>query len=195
MPSEPGALRQGEILTGLVQVKLAVGSLFPIGDEQRILEEVIHPFVIVASQDCDLDWDYKARKSISSKGEIEVGADKMMPNIIFCEANTASALKSSPGINSEIWKRVRQNKDERYQFLEQVSPEQDSLKEGVAELGVDFKRYFTIPTAEVYARLEKNEFKRRCRLDHPYLQHFMTRYGNFQSRVALPAEHQSEPQI
>ena len=39
---------------------------------------------------------------------------------------------------------------------------------GIPELGVDFKRYFTIPTDEIYKRIEKGEVRRRCVLMSPY---------------------------
>lgn len=103
----------------------------------------------------------------------------------------AAGLRGAPGINSAIWRRIEQNKDERYQFLKRITPEQDTLGEGLPELGIDFKRYFTIPTDEVYVRLSAG-VQRRCRLVSPYLEHLSTRFWYFQARVALPAEHRSE---
>lgn len=51
-------LRQGEILSSLIQHKLNINSL---SSSRPILDPIAHPFAIVVSQDCDLDWDYKAR--------------------------------------------------------------------------------------------------------------------------------------
>jgi hypothetical protein len=94
-------------------------------------------------------------------------------------------------LSSDQWARVRQNKDERYQFLQKVLPQEDADGEGIPELGIDFKRYFTVPTDEVYYRLESGA-RRRCQMRSPYLEHLSTRFGYYQFRVALPAEHQSE---
>lgn len=177
-----GPLRQGEIISGLVYFKLNVDSIeLP---EKEVIP-VYHPYVIIVSQDCDLDWDYKARNSTPQ-------TDKLIPSILFCEVTTAESLRSR-GITSDIWKRIKINKDERYQFLQKAEPNDDVLLQGLPELGIDFKRYFSLPADEVYKRIELNEAVRRCRLTSPYLEHFSTRFAYYQFRVALPADHQSEP--
>jgi hypothetical protein len=53
--------------------------------------------------------------------------------------------------------QVKINKNERYHFLESVPIKSDVLGKGLPELTLDFKRYFTIPTEEVYYRLEIRE--------------------------------------
>jgi hypothetical protein len=59
-----GTLRQGELLSALIQVRL---SLATVVDEPEApeFETIVHPFAIVVSQDCDLDWDFKARQRIA----------------------------------------------------------------------------------------------------------------------------------
>jgi hypothetical protein len=178
------SLRQGEILTGLIELRIDVGSLQSGGTP--IINPIIHPYAIVVTQDCDVIQDFKPRQANITT------SDKLIPSVLFCEAVPAEELRyGGNGIKGDIWKRVRQNKDERYQFLEKVLPEDDLLGEGLPELGIDFKRYFSIPTDEAYYRL-KAEAKRRCRLVGPYLLHFSSRFNYFQNRVALPAEHRSE---
>jgi hypothetical protein len=177
-----GPLRQGEILTGLIQLKLALDSLH--SDEGPIFHPVAHPFAIVVTQDCDVIQDFIPRQ------QGQLSSDKIIPNVLFCEVTTAQELFSQIR-GSDIKKRIKQNKDERYQFLEKVPLEDDALGEGLLELGIDFKRYFSIPTDEVYLRL-KNGTRRRCRLFSPYLENFSSRFYYYQSRVALPAEHRSE---
>jgi hypothetical protein len=93
-------------------------------------------------------------------------------------------------MNKDRWSKVKTNKDERYQFLEKVPSESDALGKGLPELGIDFKRYFCLPTDEAYYRLETDAM-RRCRLRSPYLEHFSTRFSYFLSRVALPNDHRS----
>lgn len=181
-PSEAGPLRQGEIITNLRQSYLQLASL---GLDKPIIQHYQHPYAIVATQDCDLDQDYKARNE-------QAGADKRLPNVLFCQMITATELRGSAGLNSTIWTQVKINKHERYHFFQRITPEQDTLQQGLPELSVDFKRYFTVPTDEVYERL-KAEAQRRCRLVSPYLEHFSTRFAHYQSRVALPQDHFSEP--
>ncbi len=57
LPDTP--LRQGEILSNLIQVVIDLES---IGNEEIVIDDKAHPYAIVVSQDCDLDWDYKARQ-------------------------------------------------------------------------------------------------------------------------------------
>ena len=183
-PAETGAeacLRQGEILTNLVRLVLSLESLTKQQPENI---KILHGFAVVLSQDCDLDQDFKARKG-------ENKADKIIPSVLFAEVYTAEELFGLVK-SSEIWKRIKQNKDERYHFLQKVEPAGDALKEGLPELGIDFKRFFTIPTDEVYFRIA-TEAKRRCILGSPYLEHLSSRFGFYLSRVALPEEHFSEP--
>jgi len=131
-----------------------------------------------------LDLDFKARFGQAKE-------DKLLPNVLFCEVVTAAELKGAAGMNSSIWGRVQRNKDERYQFLQKVKSAHDAVGQGVPELGIDFKRYFTIPTEEVYAQLKKTS-RRRCRLLSPFLEHLSTRFAYYLCRVALPSDHMSE---
>jgi hypothetical protein len=175
-------LRQGEILSILTQTELEIGS---VGADQGVrITKKVHPLAIILSQDCDLDLDFKARNG-------QVNDDKLLPNILFCEVITAAELKQSGGMNSPIWGRVEKNKDERYQFLQKVEPADDAVGQGVDEMGIDFKRYFTIPTAEVYEQL-KITTRRRCRLNSPYLEHLSQRFAQYLCRIALPLGHASE---
>jgi hypothetical protein len=178
-------LRQGEIVSDLRQFPLDPDNM---DVEKPFLKPIHHPFAIIVSQDCDLDWDFRARQSLDPKQR-----HKLLPNILFCMVATAEELRGRADINAGLWKGIRSNKDERYHFLQRTEPVWDTLNQGLPELGIDFKRYFTIPTNEVYFQLEKSIAKRRCRLVSPYLEHFSTRFVYFLSRVALPEDHFSEP--
>lgn len=180
-----GALRQSEILSDLVQSKLSLESIRSETENPEI-EYVTHPFVMVMSQDCDLELDYKARNGIDS-----VKQDKMIPNILFCEITTAGKLFELVA-GADVWKRIRQNDHPRYQFLQKAGESDDALGQGLPELGIDFKRYFSLPTDEVYLRMSLGKTYRRCFMKNPYLEHVTTRFYAYKSRVALPVDHQSE---
>lgn len=183
-PSPPkGPLRQGEILSDLKQ---PIPRSAYHNSEEIMVDFIEHPYTIVVSQDCDLDWDYKARQE-------EGKASKLLPNILFCEVVSAQNLRNSDSINSDLWRRIRINKDERYQFLQTIPSEEDALRQGIPEFGIDFKRYFTLRTDDVYAALASNTAQRRSRLISPYLEHLSTRFAYYQFRVALPSDHESEP--
>lgn len=115
-PSTAGALRQGEILTNLIQFRLNIESL-RLGKPK--VDPITHPFAIIITQDCDCEQDYKPRKD-------GIVSPATIPSILFCEVVEAESLrnrdKGKPkiDINSEVWKQVRINKNERYHFLEAI---------------------------------------------------------------------------
>ena len=180
-PSESaGRLRQCEILSDLVQ---RVVDLESIGsDDPPIVHPTTHPYAIVLSQDCDLEWDYKARQE-------EPSEQKLLPAVLFAEMTDPQTLRGrSTGINAETFRRIKRNSDERYQILRAVSPEEDALTQGTPDLAIDFKRYFTIPAAEVYRGFGHGTHRRAVLLS-PYREQLSSRFFSFQARVALPAEH------
>jgi hypothetical protein len=173
-------LWQGEVASEVVQLR---SRLDTIGlSDSVILHEVVHRYAIVLTQDCDLLADYERRST-------RTASDPSVPNILFCEATTVESLRGLLPQGKDIWKRIVQNKDERYQCLEAVPIDQDAAGQGLDAIGVDFKRYFTIPTDEVYKRLELGQVKRRCRLVSPYVEQLATRFFYYQYRVALPYDH------
>lgn len=182
---ETGPLRQGEIVSDLIQAYVALDT---IGEEALDFLEKVHPFAVVVSQDCDLDWDWKARNCDDNPG-------KLMSGVLFCVAGPADGVVSEMGFGREQRNYIKTNREERYQFLQKANHKLDLLDQGMPELVVDFKRYFSLPADEVYARLEIEQLKRRCRLNGPYLQHLISRFFYYQYRIALPERHSSEPFI
>ncbi|MFG0287024.1 MAG: hypothetical protein ACF8CQ_02560 [Rhodopirellula sp. JB044] len=187
LQSVAGALRQGEILSDVVQVTLDVAGGYPNESEEHPIDRVVYPFAVVASQDCDLDWDYKNRVGNDKK------PDKELPSIWLLEAFPAQAVRDRKDVNRNVWNFVSSNKHERYHFLETIPLELDLEGQGIQELTLDFKRYFCLPSDELYAQLNSGQAKRRCRLSSPYLEHLSARLAYYQSRVALPLDHESEP--
>lgn len=172
-----GPLRQGEILSDIIQVRINLKDIR--AEKLPRLRNIVHPWVIIVSQDCDLDWDFKARRD-------EGSPLKLMPSVLFCEMFEATKVTQDKD-------KIKQNKNERYHFFQRCEKGADASHMGLPELVVDFKRYFSVPTDEVYARINASQLRRRSRLVSPYLEHFATRFYYFQYRVALPSDHQSEP--
>lgn len=172
-----GPLRQGEILSNVVQARLRLDT---IGAERELVVDLpTHPYAVVLNQDCDLESDFRER-GLSSSGSL--------PSILFCEMEPAEILKKKVPPGSQFWKWIRQNKNERYQVLQAINGNEDAQGQGIPSLGVDFRRFFTAPTDEIYKRL-KSEIKRRAILVGPYAQHLTSRFCAFHSRVPLPVDH------
>lgn len=177
----PDRIGQGEILSNVIRFCLDHGT---IGDEQPVFIPVVYEYAIVLTQDCDLEQDSNARGN---------GKASSLPDILLCQLPTADQLRAPPSsLYSKIWEKIKINKDERYHFLEKTPPDFDLLQTGLPELCIDFKRYFTIPVAEVYAQIESKRTFRRAMLRDPFLQHLSSRFSYFLGRVALPREHDSE---
>lgn len=178
---KPGdRLWQGEILENLPQVRLAVESVEGGGDLE--VEANPHPLVVVLSQDCDLEQDFKEN---SAGGSI-------LPNVLLCDLFAAEELreivKARDSVGSKEWKPLKQNKNERLQFLHAVIPEEDLKGAGLPELAIDFRQYFTVRTEELYRRTAHSTL-RRCRLATPYAEHLADRFSHYLARIAMPREH------
>jgi len=185
------AIRQGEILSDVVKI-----SLYPESLESTSLKfhRAEHRYAIVLTPECDLDWDFKAQKGIENPG-------KLIPNILLCTVMFASDLAkrinddrplSKTFLKKTAWSRTRQNKEERYHFLEKIDASLDLQDEGIRPLGIDFKDFFTLPTDLLYSSIADGSILRRCRLVRPYNDHLNSRFAYFQSRIALPEEHQHD---
>jgi hypothetical protein len=180
-----GAFRQGEILSNVVQVHISLDSVHPEAEEIAV-QEKIHPQAIILSQDCDLDWDFKARERGEEGNRLQL---KLVPNVLLCEMMAEDTLRGQmrgAGVGgSDLWKRMVQNRDERYHWFPELPADADASSEGLPALVVDFKRVFTVPTDELYSRL-RHGLRRRSLLQGLYLQHLSTRFGYYCLRVALP---------
>ena len=174
-----GALWCCEILSGVSQHRKSFQSL-RLPDPE--LETILHPLCIVISQDCDLAQDFQSRLN---------GSPSPLTDVLLCVVVAATELKGNVPPGRDIWKRIVQNKDERYQFLRAVAAVQDFANEGLPELGVDFRRCFSVPTEELYEQFNLGA-TRRCRLLSPFKEHLMNRLGHFIARVGLPRDHHEE---
>lgn len=185
-----GGFRQGEILSGVVQFRLSRDhfSIHQGSDGEAVRVEIItHPLSVIVTQDCDLDQEYRKRQNRAFVDEA------IPPNVLLCEVFEASSIRhpESATLARPIWDQIKANNHARYQFLEAVPNSEDRSGEGLPELCIDFKKYFTIPINEMYAK--KESIGRRCVLCSPYREHLTTRFAYYLCRIPLPEEHQSLP--
>jgi hypothetical protein len=184
--NEKEALRQGEILTGIIQfVPIPAESS---SDEKNIqFKSILHPYAIIITQDCDLDWDYTARQSGGK-------ANKLLNSVIFCEVYTAEDIRYDKNreMNSSEWNLVKTNRHQQYHFFEKVPSDCDLTEKGLPELTVDFKKVFAIDAEYLYHQISSRIARRLTLLECRYLEHFSHRYHDYHGRVALPAQYQSE---
>lgn len=191
--SQDERLWQGEILSDLPQVKIGLRSLIvassniatePSSVAPIQVEYDEHPLVIVLSQDCDVEQDYKRRNAARTP---------FLSNILLADIFEAEylheKLHAEESTNSSEWRKIKENHTPRFQFLNSVSAETDALGSGLPALAVDFRLCFSIRTDELYERLRLALTKKRCRLQTPYVEHLAQRFHSYQSRVPLAKEH------
>lgn len=184
------AFRHSEILSNVSERRINLAKLQTT--DELAVDIRAHPYSIILTPDCDLDWDFKTRYTPEGNPQNhEVFNAKEVPTILLCEVVEAQTLKDRQGMNSKSWKIIRQNNNQRYHFISQVPPEFDLEEKGIPELGIDFKRYFTIPTAELYWQVKSGDCKRHTWLGSTYLEHLSHRFGDYMSRVALPHDYES----
>ncbi|MBO3457470.1 hypothetical protein G7B40_004140 [Aetokthonos hydrillicola Thurmond2011] len=183
---EKEALRQGEILTGVIQFRPVPDESSPELDKTQF-RPIIHPYAIIVTQDCDLDWDYTARQNQDK-------IYKLLNSVILCEVYTAQDIRydKTLRINSSDWNLVKSNRHQQFHFFEKVPSNCELSQEGLPELTVDFKKVFAIDAGFLYHQISQHTARRRTVLECPYLEHFSHRYHDYHGRIALPEQHESE---
>ena len=177
VPSAGGALRQGEVLSEFKHPYPDVDKLRN-GAVELIPE--IHPYIVVISQDCDLEQDFGRR----AKGETR----HLLASVLFCHAITEQEFVGTyTDLGKDRLKVIRQNSEPRYHYLREAIGTEDRLRRGVPSLVIDFKRHFSVPTGEAYFWAESAA--RRCRLGTPYAEHLSIRFASYLCRIALPLDH------
>lgn len=183
------SLRQGEILTNVTQYNVDLAALSSEQPDISLsVNPITHPYAIVVTQDCDLDWDYKARAEKEQSKPY-----KFLNSVILCEISKAEEVrKSGDNMNRKEWELVSSQRHERYYFLEKIAVDDELQQIGLPELTVDFKKVFAIEAATLYYQINNGMALRRAILCSPYLEHFSRRYYSFHGRVALPTQYESE---
>ncbi len=159
-------LRQGEILTGLIQYEFD-----PVKEEGIPKPQ---PYAMVVHQDCDLLRDFEKR---------EANAASVLNCILLVELHASDSIKTVMTKSNSIWEQVRQNKQERWHFLSTSSFETEPK---LPDLIADFRRIFTMPPSELYKQIKNGGVKRMCVLNVPYKEHLQTRFAYYLQRIALP---------
>lgn len=187
------ALRQGEILSSVIQIKPGTPGESPSGDPPRISTTVItHGFSVIVSQDCDLASDHLNRGFLQDpalpedkKANVRL---KLLQNVVLCEANFFSDISSAPGIDSKD--RLKKNQDIKYHYLQSLDAANDLENNGIGALVVSFNRVFTVSCEDLLERIRTDQTKRRASMQSPYFEHLSDRFCYYIGRIGLPQDHQ-----
>lgn len=140
------------------------------------------PYIVVMTQDCDLEQDYKNRNE-----EVCEKHDKHMQSILVCPAYPAEKFRIGEHLehtgrvmekwNSERFKKIKDQKNERFHFLGANSKMQ------VPELVIDFKHYYTMPRNAIYMMVGEHYL---VTIRELFRESLSQRFSYFLSRIGLP---------
>lgn len=137
------------------------------------------PYIIVLTQDCDLESDHRNHTLIQSN------QDKFLHSILVSPAYLAAQLREGTHLSdlelkmqylsTGLWKPVKDNQNTRYHFL----PANTDFQ--IPDLVVDFKHYYTMPKERLVANT--NYIGSLNELFRENLSH---RFSHYLSRIGLP---------
>lgn len=173
-PVKKARIGQGDIYRDL-RVSLGAG-------EGSLFSEFSFEYVVILSQDCDLEWDGEARKA----GLKRENDDKILDTILVAPAFPSEKFTLGEHIEGknmrtvprpELDKIKANNEKKRYHYLPS-----DSL--GLfPDMIVDFKMFFTVPSKSLYKIRTKNYV---ISLSELFREEISQRFSNYLARVALP---------
>ena len=187
-PPASNALRQGEIIAGIWEHQSDSAPVEVLEGSGISFDPISHPLLMVMTPDCDLLWDYEGRIRAQSEGQ-PIGDARddpgVLPHVLLCDLFSHEEIRPRFTGQSDIWRRIRQNQNERYHHLP-TAPVGDTADEVLPDLYLDFKKILTLPTHRFYEGLESASIKRLAIMPPIYLQDLMHRFYAFLGRVGVP---------
>ncbi len=157
-----------------------------IGPKSEIIE-VFFKYIVVLSQDCDLEHGQKKAISKTNNKEQKIH-NQYLPNVLLLPAFLVEPLKSGDHlseifdikqdyINSKSLKIVKQNKNDRYHHLNK------DAKYQVPELIIDFKLYYTL-SVNCFSQSYKKCYL--ATVNELFRENLSERFSNYLKRIAVP---------
>jgi hypothetical protein len=139
--------------------------------------------MIVMTSECDLFQDWRNRFSTASLAQGTPQPPNLLQHVILCDLYLEENVRSRVS-GSDVWRRVRQNQDERYHRLPSAGFGNATVT--LPSLYLDFRQTYGIPTDRLYEGLVAGGVLRIAVVPPVYLHDLIHRYYGFQSRVGLP---------
>ena len=181
-----GELRQGEIIAGIHELRTQHPPVAVAEGTNLVSLPIMHHRTMVMTAECDLLNDYQDRQNydVMSDADDQISPSRLQ-HILLCDVYEAQlVLDRAPG--GDVRRRIRQNQDERYQYLPggQVG---DSGLQDLPDLILDFKKVLALPTLWLYKAIHETHPSMKVGILPPiYLQHTMQRFFSFCSRIGIP---------
>lgn len=149
---------------------------------ELVFEELTLPYIVVMTQDCDLEHDFNNRTEVSPEKH-----DKFLRTVLVCPAYVAIDLRKGDHLedlklkmekfNSDRWSTIKKQNNTRYHYLEQEQELQ------VPELVIDFKHYYAIPRDTLFYMYNEHYL---ATINHLFREYLSQRFSNYLSRIGLP---------
>jgi len=150
----------------------------------------IFPYLLILSQDCDLELDCKNRTNS------EDNQDKFLFSILACPGYLAEELRKGihlkeyklkmQTINTERWNNIKNNQNPRYHFLKGEKTFQ------IPDLVLDFKHYYAISRDVLYKNFEDCYIGS---LNELFREALSQRFAYYLSRIGLPLTNEKKEDI
>jgi hypothetical protein len=154
------------------------------GDSPKSKDFTI-PYVVILTQDCDLDEDFINRTSDEEKYRIK--QDKYLQSILVCPMYLAEKLRrgthledlelSMEKFDHGRWDIIIKNQNARYHYLK---GEQDLQ---IPNCVIDFKHYYTILRDILYYDVKSHYI---ATVNELFRESLSQRFGYYLSRIGLP---------
>jgi len=178
-------ISQGDILR---DVKFVI-----IGEDEELIE-LQYQYLVVLSQDCDLE---EANCLITADLECEDSCkifNQFLHSVLFVPAFPEEILRSgehlkslfkikTQRINSTLWRPIRSNQNRRYHFLPSEPEHQ------IPDLVLDFKAYYTLPYT-YFLSIHKDHYL--ATVNELFRERLSQRFSNYLNRIGLPKLSRSE---
>lgn len=170
--------------------RLIQGDILRLWDVEIWHIKYNFPYIVILSQDCDLDQDYSAFESYQENPTNT--EDKILENILICPAFIyadfirwehikKNDVKKTMCLHGwDVKKRITSNNDKRYYCLIQ---EPDY---GLPHLAVDFKFFITINREKLYDLIKSWQTEYVCSLNELFREELAQKFVGYLSRVATP---------
>lgn len=184
-------LRQGDIISDVQYLE----NVDMHGDEVT-LNRIVFPLVIVLTQDCDLNSDYRAHTKENSNEDKYLLSVLVAPLYNYGQVIEGSHLadiqwKMTPiPVNSKhgttAAENLKKNLTQRYHYIAFPPPMQ------IVPQVIDFKHYFSVNTQKLQCHKEKSFV---CSIAPIYRESLSQRFSYFLSRIGIPDNESSEQEL
>jgi hypothetical protein len=134
---------------------------------------------VVLTADCDLEQDYNARTADPDESN-----PRVLAHALLFDLYAPSEIRPrTPG--TDLWKRVRQNEDQRYHTVPAADIGSPPLGQ-LEEMCIDFRKGVGIPVAQIYEALRLGLVTRVAIIPDVWVHQIMQRCYGYLGRVGLP---------